>query len=277
MRPLLNIPAPAGSKATGSYSRIIPAEELGNFDTWRPDALSGTNAASRPTLQQRAQAQGQHAPDPTPADIQHVLAQARKASYEEGYRDGLKALEDFKKSHAEKMQAQTTSTLAQWLSNLDAQWDELEPRIAQGLSRAAVRLARQVLRQELQAQPEHVVALAREAVQAIAHSARRIELMIHPDDLALVQDALEETLLTRGGRIHADASITRGGCRVQADIAAVDATLEHRWAQAALTLGSTLSLNEAVPVVAEPATDIAANSDDEDADTASQTAPGAVA
>jgi flagellar assembly protein FliH len=273
MRPLLNIPAPAGSKAAGSYSRIIPAEELGRFDTWRPDALSGHGPASKPTLQERAQAQGRQVPEATAADLEQVLAQARKASYEEGYRDGLKALEDFKKSHAEKMQAQTSARLTQWLSNLDAQWDEIEPHMAQSLSQAAVRLARQVLRQELQSHPEHVVALAREAVQAIAHSARRIELMLHPDDVALVQNALGETLQARGGRIRADPALTRGGCRVQADIAAVDATLEHRWAQAAQTLGSALPLNETQPAAAEPAPDAAAHSTDDAAETSSGATP----
>lgn len=271
MRPMLNIPAPAGSKATGSYSRIIPAEELGSFDTWRPDALSGHGPSPRPTLQERAQAQEPQ--QPTPADLEQTLAQARKASYEEGYRDGLKALEDFKKSHAEKMQAQTRSRLEQWLSQLDAQWDEIEPQMAHSLSQAAVRLARQVLRQELQLHPEHVVVLAREAVQAIAHSARRIELMLHPDDVGPVQDALGETLQARGGRIRADPSMTRGGCRVQADIAAVDATLERRWAQAAQTLGSALPLNETAPSRAEPVPDTSAEGAVDDAETSPGAAP----
>jgi flagellar assembly protein FliH len=245
LRPLLNIPPPAGAKAAGSYSRIIPAEELGQFDSWRPDALSTPAAGATPSVRARpslSSAANEPAPPPPSAETVLAAAQARKAGYEEGYRDGLKALEDFKKSHIEKTQKQTAAHLAQWLAGFEDQWSQLEPRMAEALSSAAVRLARQVLRQELKAHPEHILALARDAVQAISQSARRIELLVHADDLALVQDGLGELLQTRGGRVRAEPSIARGGCRVQADVAAVDATLEQRWADASQSLGSNLPL-----------------------------------
>jgi flagellar assembly protein FliH len=241
---LLNVPAPQGSKPMPSYSRIIPAEELSGFSAWQPQALSGGRAPTEHPL--RAQlAQQQLAPQ-TALDIdpQQAIAAARKAGYEEGYRDGMKALADFKKSHAKAMEAKAATQLAQWLTQLDAQWAELEPRMATSLAQTAVHLARQVLRQELQANPELVVGLAKEAVQAISHGARRLEVHVHPDDAALVEAGLGELLQTRGGRVVADPGLTRGGCRIQADIAEVDASLERRWAEAASSLGSRLAWDD---------------------------------
>ncbi len=240
----LNIPPPPGNRPVASYSRIIPAEELGHFDAWSPAALAATSARSPGNLPERRLSIKTETPaEPTAAHWQQQVADARKAGYEEGFRDGMAALEDFKRSHAEQVQAQAASQVAHWVSSFEAEWTQLEPQMAQTLARTAVRLGRQVLRQELKAHPEHVALMAQEAVQAIGQSARRIDLRVHPDDLALVERALGDKLATRGTQLIADSSLGRGSCRVEADIAAVDATLERRWAEAIAALGSTLPLH----------------------------------
>ena len=248
-RALLNIPPPAGSRLATSYSRIIPAEELGHFDAWNPGALAATAVRSPGSLPGRQLAhKGETVAEPPTAEHARAqAAEAHRAGYEEGYRDGLAALEDFKRSHAEQVQAQAADQLGQWIAGFEAEWSQLEPQMAQTLARTAVRLGRQVLRQELKTHPEHVMHMAHEAVQAIGQSARRIELRVHPDDLPLVQQAVGATLATRGAQLSADSSLSRGSCRVQADIAAVDATLERRWAEATAALGSPMPLHEEPP------------------------------
>lgn len=232
-----NIPAPPGSKAGGSYSRIIPAEELQAYENWQPSALGDRASSASSEKNWRVQ----KPPEETPIEVwQQRLAEARKAGYEEGYRDGMSALDSFKQSHAEQMQAQWSQRIEAFCRQLDAQWSELEPAMADSLAQAAVLLARSVLHAELQLKPEHVLELAREAVQCVAGSARRIELLVHPQDEALVRAALGDWLQARGAQLSADAQVQRGGCLVQADIAQVDARLGTRWAEAAATLGSPL-------------------------------------
>jgi flagellar assembly protein FliH len=104
-----------------------------------------------------------------------------------------------------------------------------------------VRLARQVLRSELQVQPAVVARVAGEAVNAVLLSARQIVVQLHPQDLPLVAEGAGELLAARAARLVADASIERGGCRIESDLGAVDARIESRWAQAADALGQNLA------------------------------------
>lgn len=238
--PWPNIPAPTGSKAGGSYARIIPAEELQGYASWKPGAL-GDPSSPAPAKGWSVQAPRE---ETTQAQWEARIAEARKAGYEEGYRDGLSALESFKESHAAQMQAQWQQRTESFCNQLEAQWTALEPAMAHSLAQAAVLLSRSVLHAELQLKPEHVLELAREAVQCVAGSAKRIDLLVHPQDAALVSAALGEWLGTRGARVEPDATVQRGGCLVRADIAQVDARLGTRWTQAAASLGSSLSWDE---------------------------------
>ena len=244
-----NVPAPPGSKAGGSYSRIIPAEELGGYASWKPrdvtDVSSGASAHA-PKRSERPAVRGWSAQpgleEPRVDDSKQLRALAHKAGYEEGYRDGLIALEDFKASHAEQMQAQWNQRLQAFTTQLSAQWAALEPAMAISLADAAVALAGSVLRAELQLQPAHVLPLAQEAVSLVVGSAKRIELMVHPQDLGLVQHSLGEWLQSRGAHALADPEVARGGCLVKSDIAQVDARMATRWVQAAAVLGSERAL-----------------------------------
>lgn len=166
----------------------------------------------------------------------------RKAGYQDGYRDGLVGLENFKQAHATELAAQ----IGQLLQSIDHQWHALEPRMAESVAQTAVRLARRVLRQELQVRPEAVVPLAQEAVQALVASARRVELRVHPEDLPLVQQGAGELLEGPRAPLVGDKRLTRGGCRVLADLGSVEATLEHHRPEAAAELGSALPWSDPV-------------------------------
>jgi len=135
---------------------------------------------------------------------------ARQAGYQDGYRDGLVALESFKQSFAQQMAAQ----FAPLVSSFEQAFVDLESQIADGVARSATALARQVLRSELTARPELVAQVAGEALTA------------------------------RDARLLADASLTRGGCRVESDLGQIDARIETRWAQAAASLGQPLPLHD---------------------------------
>ncbi len=225
-----NIPPPEGSKAAASYQRFIPREELGAFASWKPGAL-GPDA--------EAPAAPSAPPAPTAADWQARIHAARQAGYQEGYRDGLVALEGFKESFAQ----QATSQVGALLDAFDTQLQALDAQVAQALAASAVQLARQVLRSELRAQPELVARVAAEAVSAVMLSARQITVQVHPQDLPLVSEGAAEALALRGARLVASSSIARGGVLVHSDVGSIDARIAGRWAQAAAALGSTLPLD----------------------------------
>jgi flagellar assembly protein FliH len=227
-----NVPPPAGARPASPYARFIPREELGDFASWKPSHFGATSDAAAPPT-----------PDPSPPsadDWQARVVAARQTGYQEGYRDGLVALEAFKQSFAQ----QATSQIGALLEAFDRQLGEVDRQAAQALSQTAVQLARQVLRTELQQRPELVAQVAAEAVNAVMLSARHISVQVHPQDLPLVAEGAAEALEARGARLQANPAVERGGVMVHSDVGAIDARIASRWAQAAAALGSDLPLDE---------------------------------
>ncbi len=237
-----NVPPPPGSKPASAYTRFIPREEMGDFAAWSPDAFAGDASHGSGHVSGHGSRHGaaqQREPEPvgtTEAQWREQVAAARQAGYQDGYRDGLVALDGFKQSYA----AQLTAQVGHLLTSIDAEFLALEVQMADAVSGVAVQLARQVLRSELVAHPELVARVATEAVNAVLLSARHITVQIHPLDVPLVAQAAAELLQARGARLVPDAGIERGGCRVESDLGAVDARIGERWTQAASALGSTL-------------------------------------
>ena len=243
-----NVPPPEGGGKASAYARFIPREELSSFEAWNPSALSDTDpqaTAGMPTA----------APEvPTLSVAEQLAAQlraARQSGYQDGYRDGLAALEGFKQSYA----AQITAQLGRLVESHGAQLDGLQQQLAQAIAVCATSMARQVVRSELAVRPELVAAVAQEAVEALLLSARHITVRVHPDDQPLVAQGAAEVLQARGARLIPDASIARGGCRVDSDIASVDGSVAARWRRASAALGSDTEWTDAelaMPAVAEP-------------------------
>ena len=228
-----NVPPPAGAKTASPYARFIPREELGDFANWQPGTLGGGAQGAPGAAPATAEP-----PEPSAEDWQARVAAARQTGYQEGYRDGLVALESFKQSFAQ----QATSQIGALLEAFDRQLGALDSEAAQAVARTAVQLARQVLRTELQLRPELVAQVAAEAVNAVMLSARHISVQVHPQDLPLVAEGAAEALQARGARLHANPAIERGGVLVQSDVGAIDARIASRWAQAASALGSNALL-----------------------------------
>jgi len=218
-----NIPAPPGSKAGTAYTRFIPREELGDFAAWKPGALGGEAQAAAPSAPA----------EPTAEEWRAKLAAARQAGYQDGYRDGLVALEAFKQTYASQVTAQLGALTGAYQRELDA----LQQQMALAVAAAAAQVARQVVRAELASRPELVATVAQEAIATLLMSARHITLRVHPDDHSLVALGTGEALAARGARLVADATLARGGCLVESDIGAIDATLQTRWERAAAALG----------------------------------------
>jgi flagellar assembly protein FliH len=214
-----------------AQSRFIPREELEKFATWRPHAFddvpphaAGVRAAGDDAAQRAAREQA-------------ALHAARQAGYQDGYRDGLVALDSFKQAFA----AQMTAQIGALVTAFDAEFGSLESTMAETVAAAATALAGHVVRSELSQRPELIASIAAQAIEAVLLSAKHIRVHVHPDDLPLVQQGAADALAARGARLLTDATLARGGCRVESDLGRIDATIESRWAQAAATLGQPAS------------------------------------
>ena len=134
-----NVPPPAGAPGTtgakaAMYARFIPREELSSFAAWAPGDLSGAGPAT-PSAGSAAE------PTPAPVDPvqQHAEAvkQARQSGYQDGYRDGLVALEGFKQSFAH----QATLQVGQLVKAIGSQLDAMQQEMAEALAATAATLS----------------------------------------------------------------------------------------------------------------------------------------
>jgi flagellar assembly protein FliH len=229
-RPIPDADAPGAAPVGGnSHARFIPREELRHFAAWTPGNFGSGTAPVR----------GVQPPvpePPAPPNSEQIQAQqlaARQAGYQDGYRDGLVALEGFKQSYAAQVTAQIDAVSKSYAARLEA----LELQLAERVADVAIVLARQVVRSELATRPELVAAVAQETLTATLASAKQLALHLHPDDHALVQAHVGATLAERGVRLMPDAGLARGGCVLDTEVGVIDASLEARWRRAVAAMG----------------------------------------
>jgi flagellar assembly protein FliH len=110
---------------------------------------------------------------------------------------------------------------------LDKPFEQLDETVEQQLAQLAMLVARQLVRRELKTEPEQVIAVVREALAALPVAARNVRLALHPDDAALVREAMS---VDQGQQLQLveDPVQTRGGCRVFTDTSQIDASVEAR-------------------------------------------------
>lgn len=243
--PSVHKPAPGQSSAGGGVYKAPFSVRAGVAGAQtETKATPGAPQAPRPTVG-RVPHPGsvQSGPPPAPEpeaprpDPAVLVKEARQAGYQDGYRDGLAALESFKQQQSAQMAAFMSDQVGTLVTDLHQRLESLEQQLSGRIAGVALELARQVVRNEIATRPELVVAVAEEALATLLSSARDVVLRLSPDDFAMAQGSLQDHLRTRGARVVADPHISPGGCLVESDIAVVDATVEARWRQASAAMG----------------------------------------
>ena len=85
-----------------------------------------------------------------------------------------------------------------------------------------------MIRRELKISPGEVVAVVKEALSLLPVTAGDVRLELHPDDAALVRNALLSADGDPPWQIVEDPLLSRGGCRVLTNTSRIDATVENR-------------------------------------------------
>jgi flagellar assembly protein FliH len=196
----------------------IPDAELGSLRPWSPNSL----ARRGPGAERRAANQ----PGGRPMSAEETdLARAREQAVRQGYAEGR------------ALAAQQAARLQSIAAGLQSAAGELERDFAEELMALALELARHILRTEITASHEPLLATVREVLAAAPETLGGRELLLHPEDVALVNDQLGGEPHLGAWRIIPDASVSRGGCRLIAKSRDVDATLATRWQRAMQRLG----------------------------------------
>ena len=170
------------------------------------------------------------------AELAELRLQAQKAGEAQGYEQGYaRGQAEGHAAGLATVQAQAGQLQALTLA-LPAALRLAESSVADDLLALALDIARQVLGQALAAEPQAILAVVHELLQVEPALSGAPQLLLHPDDAALVKEHLADDLKSAGWRLRADAHITRGGCRVLASSGERDASQETRWERVAATL-----------------------------------------
>lgn len=168
--------------------------------------------------------------------------QARQAGHAAGYSAGLAQGLAEGRQHAADALAGDATHLAALLDSLAMPLAALEQELLDNLLQLACALARQVVRRELTAVPTRIGELVREGVAALPPAARQINVHLNPLDIDLVRGISPRGRGDTRWELVADASLTRGGCRISSESSEVDLTLETRLGEvfARLLEGATM-------------------------------------
>ncbi|BCB26171.1 flagellar assembly protein H [Sulfurimicrobium lacus] len=199
-------------------SNIVPKEQLSAYQRWEMDAFDKA-----------------HVELPTAESIQQIQQQAHQEGYQEGVQQGRE--QGYREGREQALQeAQRISRL---LVQVNETLQRLDQELAQQVLELVLGLARQMLRQALSIHPELVLPVVQEAINSLPQANQQPQLIVHPQDAALLRSHLEAELAHGHWRVVEDAQITPGGCRLETAQSEIDATLENRWKRVLESLGQS--------------------------------------
>ncbi|WP_137919922.1 flagellar assembly protein FliH [Hydrogenophaga sp. 2FB] len=220
------------SNKPNPHSRFIPREEIAGVAAWHFSAVDGSDDTPKPATPEGAASEGV---------TSEVLQEARQQSYAEGFARGRDAggqeVRDALEATVRKTAEETAVRMAQLLHNTRDHLKKSEAKISHQILELACDLARQVVRQELKGDTEHLKPVIAEALGQLVDDGQPATVRMNPGDLAMMQGALQENMGNHPAEFIADAAISPGGCLIESPTMGVDATIEKRWARAVGNLG----------------------------------------
>ncbi len=177
-----------------------------------------------------------------------AFAQGKKEGFEKGYKESSSQgfdegyaqgkTEGEKKGYDENLHLvqEQAAEFASLLEALTEPFKMLDETVEKELVDLAIGIAKQVVRREIKTDPGQIIAVVREAVNALPVAAQKLTLQLHPEDAKLVKSSLALDDVSSPWNISEDPLITRGGCIVKTDTSHIDSTVENRLAVIVATI-----------------------------------------
>ena len=233
--------------AGSNNGRVIPREELSDFQRWQFSSLLDTPAPQEPSaVISSVVTEVEPSPEPvlpiTPAEefsglsdpalnlpsAEEIEAIERQAQ-EEGYQTGLAAGRLAAESEVNRLRA--------LLGGLEVVCRDTESRIANDVLDLALLVARQMVREEIRTDRTRIMPAIREAVAGLPVVKGPSRLLLNPDDLTAINVLLAGELSVDYWRFAPDPNLSPGSCRIETPDSSVDLTMATRWRNLLRVLG----------------------------------------
>lgn len=161
-----------------------------------------------------------------------AFALGKKEGYEEGLKKGFDQgmTDGLKKGYEENLELIRTQA-AEFISlmeSLSEPFKELDDKVEKELVNLVIGIANQMIRREIKIDPGQIIAVIREAVNALPLAAQKLTLHMHPEDAELLRSTLVLDDISPPWEIIEEPLITRGGCKVETETSNIDTTVENR-------------------------------------------------
>ncbi|KML24132.1 hypothetical protein VL10_09415 [Leclercia adecarboxylata] len=195
----------------------LPSEELPGISE-SPES-DETALAELAKLRQQAEQQG------FARGQQRGLEAGEKKGYEEGFARGMQEGMAELKDQQQRFVTRFSHLLDEFTSSLSS----LDSVIPSRLVQLALTAARSVVGANIAVDHGVVLDKIRQLLQQEAWLKGNAQLRVSPEDYAMVQENLGETLTSLHWVLREDEQILPGGCRITSDEGEFDATLSSRW------------------------------------------------
>jgi flagellar assembly protein FliH len=199
-------------------SPVIPKSQLSAFERWD---MGSFDAAPR-VLNAKGHTASQ------------IAAHSRAEGLEAGRREGLEA----GRREAFEENAARVARLDALLSSMATDLGRLDAELARDVVELGLIVARKLIGEAVELHPEVVLHAVEDALRHLGRVNGEIQVLVHPEDAAIVEPHLQATAGARTWSLKEDATIARGGCRVHTSGSEIDATIAHRWQRITAALGN---------------------------------------
>jgi flagellar assembly protein FliH len=179
--------------------------------------------------------------NPLIAKLAQELVDSKEKAKEEGFLSGFE--EGKKAGHQDglvqgQQQIQVTiEHLSEIAFNLQKLYAFSRDHIAQEVLELSIALAKSITLRSIEKQPDIIFDVVEKALEQIPILQLPAKLLLNPLDAELIEANQGRSLKDSGWKIVHDASISRGGCRLETGSNDVDATVEKRIEKLMATLG----------------------------------------
>jgi len=196
-----------------------PKEEQTAYQRWEMSAFSETEANSSFSPKRSSSASA------AASGISEALEGVRKEAYTKGMQEGFTVGMAKAKEYMVQEQQQFLNIAAGFEKALEA----ADQKIEEELLALALDVAKMMLKTKLNADPEVILPVVRDAIHYLPHVEKPAIILVHPEDARILRDQLGEELAEQAWQIQEDTNIERGGCLVETGGNQIDASNVTRW------------------------------------------------
>ncbi|MCR8913791.1 flagellar assembly protein FliH [Marinobacter panjinensis] len=225
----------------------IPKENLTAYERWELPLLDARgNEVAREEEREVKPLTAADIDDIRQAAHEDGHSEGREAGYQAGFSEGRGKgyQEGYEAGVAEGREQGTEQGLAETRKEVDVKLDRLEHLLGEllvpiqrhedevetALVNLTTVLARAVVFRELSLDSSHITEVVRHAMASLPSTSENVRVHIHPDDYQWVSEVAGK--FEAATSIVEDASILRGGCKLETRHSLVDFTVEKRFQKA---------------------------------------------